>query len=243
MTQLTTQFSQFSEGSEEALGSEELSEKCAFECETLAPWRSPLARALHRNRSVPFCRYLQLATLKLDGTPANRTVVFRGFLNETNRLMFISDLRSEKTNQIQQNPNAEACWYFTKTREQFRLAGQLSLISGDFNRDRWLQAARERVWQNISDSARLQFAWPDPKAVRAEDGAAFNPPAPDSQTPPASFSLILLNPHSVDHLELRGEPQSRHLYKKDDYKKDDTADRCEQSGDDAPKWSVIAVNP
>ena len=201
-------------------------EKIALE--KIAPWRSPLSRALHRNRSVPFCRYLQLATLRLDGTPANRTVVFRGFLNETNHLMFISDWRSDKTAQAQHNPNAEACWYFTKTREQFRLSGQLRLVSADES-DRTLQAARQQTWQNISDSARLQFAWPPPKASRAEDVAAFEPPPPSKQIPLDTFTLLLLTPHSVDHLELRGETQSRHLYTK--------------SSSDLQPWDITAVNP
>ena len=202
-----------------------------FEPEALAPWRSPLSRALHRNRSVPFCRYLQLATLKLDGTPANRSVVFRGFLNDTNHLMFISDRRSEKTIQIQQNPNAEACWYFTKTREQFRLAGRLTLVT-ESETALHLQAARQQIWQNISDNARIQFAWPQPKAAR-EEAAAFAPPAPDSQTPPDTFTLLLLTPHSVDHLALRGEPQSRSLYQK--------GSQADSGG--AQLWSTTAVNP
>jgi pyridoxamine 5'-phosphate oxidase len=46
---------------------------------TLAPWRSALARALHRNRALVYARYFQLATVRADGRPANRTVVFRGF--------------------------------------------------------------------------------------------------------------------------------------------------------------------
>ena len=194
--------------------------------EALAPWRSPLSRALHRNRSVPFCRYLQLATLRLDGTPANRTVVFRGFWADTNQLMFISDLRSDKTAQVQRTPEAEACWYFTKTREQFRLSGQLMLVSADSETS--YQLARQQLWQNISENARLQFAWPQPKAPRAE-AAAFDPLAPDETTPPATFTLLLLSVRSVDHLVLRGEPQHRHLYKRD--------------SDDAQTWSTVAVNP
>ena len=199
------------------------SEKIASE--DLAPWRSPLSRAIHRNRALAFSRFLQLATVRADGTPANRTVVFRGFLESTNQLMFVSDRRSEKTEQIQQNPNAEACWYFTKTREQFRLAGELRLITLDTAPDDWTDA-RKRLWQKISDSARLQFAWPQPKASRAND-EAFDPPAPDERLPPPTFSVLCLAVNNVDHLELRGEPQSRRLYEK-------TADG---------QWKTAAVNP
>ena len=38
------------------------------------------------------CRY-QLATIRPDGRPANRTVVHRGFLGESDRLLSISDTR------------------------------------------------------------------------------------------------------------------------------------------------------
>ena len=38
------------------------------------------------------CRY-QLATVRADGRPANRTVVHRGFMDETDRLLSISDIR------------------------------------------------------------------------------------------------------------------------------------------------------
>lgn len=208
--------------------------------ETLAPWRSPLARAIHRNRAVPFSRYFQLATVRADGWPANRTVVFRGFLAETNRLMVVSDRRSEKNEQISHSANAAVCWYFTKTREQFRLSGQITSVTADTPKAE-LTAAREQLWQNLSDSARAQFTWPQPKASRA-DAAAFNSPEADPQTPPAPFCLLLLDIEYVDHLELRGDPQNRCLYRKTDAVGDRSAAQSS-----APKanqrWQVTQVNP
>lgn len=202
----------------------------------IAPWRSPIARALHRNRAQPFCRFLQLATVRPDGTPANRTVVFRGFLDNSNQLMFISDRRSEKTTQIQQNPNAEVCWYFTKTREQFRLSGHMTVITADTPASVFT-TARQQLWQRISDSARLQFAWPTPKDSRP-DNANFTPPAPDEQSPIDSFCLLLLNPHHVDHLNLRGDPQDRTLYKQIDAAQEPAAIQSPASS-----WISHSVNP
>ncbi|NJN59988.1 MAG: pyridoxamine 5'-phosphate oxidase, partial [Leptolyngbyaceae cyanobacterium SL_5_9] len=124
----------------------------------LAPWRSPLSRALHRNRSLVYARYLQLATVRADGRPANRTLVFRGFLDDSNQLKFVTDSRSEKANQIQHQTWGEICWYFPSTREQFRLAGELTLVGQDFN-DETLSKARQTTWHELSDAARLQFAW------------------------------------------------------------------------------------
>lgn len=191
---------------------------------TLAPWRSPIARALHRNRSLPYARYLQLATVRPDARPANRTVVFRGFLDGTNQLQFITDARSDKLGQIEHQPWAEACWYFPTTREQFRLLGQLAIGTDD--PDSPYQQARQTLWHNLSDSARIQFAWAHPGKPRAADDD-FAPPPPDPQQPLPHFRLLLLDPTEVDHLELRGSPQNRYRYAQ-------TADR---------QWQVQEINP
>jgi PPOX class probable FMN-dependent enzyme len=192
---------------------------------SLAPWRSALAHALHRNRSLVYARYLQLATVKANGHPANRTVVFRGFLADTNQLKFITDSRSDKIKEIQQQPWAEVCWYFPKTREQFRITGKLTVVASDESHPH-LQVARIAMWEELSDAARLQFAWPHPRQPKAEP-AAFEPPPPDPCQPLANFCLLLLDPVQVDHLELRGEPQNRHLY------------NCDAN----QVWSIQAVNP
>lgn len=192
---------------------------------SLAPWRSILARALHRNRSLVYARYLQLATVRSDGRPANRTIVFRGFLDESNQLEFIADDRSEKIAQIEHQPWGEICWYFPNTREQFRLTGLLSLIAPD-EPNETLRKARQTLWQNLSDAARLQFVWPHSGEVRLPD-ANFTPDPPDAIAPPSNFLLLLLDPTQVDHLELRGDPQNRYRY-----------DKAENG-----EWNKVEVNP
>ncbi|MEG3847327.1 pyridoxamine 5'-phosphate oxidase family protein [Microcoleus sp. herbarium19] len=180
---------------------------------TLALWRSPLARALHRNRSLHESRYLQLATVRADGRPANRTVVFRGFLNDTNHLKFITDIRSQKVEEIDLYPWGEVCWYFPKTREQFRIAGKLVLVGAEYP-DAELCLSRRTAWQELSEAARSQFAWPHPGEDKAEAGA-FDSASPDAIEPLANFCLLLLEAETVDLLELRGEPQNRSLYGRD----------------------------
>lgn len=192
--------------------------------ENLAPWRSPLARALHRNRSQPHSRYFQLATVQPDGRPANRTVVFRGFVGDTNLLKIITDTRSQKFDQIVHQPWAEACWYFTVTREQFRIAGEVSLIDAN-SPDLDLQKARQSTWQDLSDNARLQFAWPHPGKPR-DDQQAFSASFLDPTAPPPNFCLLLLDSTQVEHLELRGDPQNRWSYLRSGH-----------------TWSTTAINP
>ncbi|NJN74481.1 MAG: pyridoxamine 5'-phosphate oxidase [Limnothrix sp. RL_2_0] len=197
-----------------------------FAPEGLALWRSPLSRAIHRNRSQAHHRFFQLATVTPAGLPANRTVVFRGFVDQTNRLKMITDRRSEKIDHLTQNNRAEIAWYFTKTREQFRLAGSVETVT-DQDVMSVFSEERRRTWQNISDNARLQFVWPDPAIARTSDLGKFSPPAPDPDYPVDNFVLLVFHPMQVDHLELRGNPQNRWLYRQNE----------------VGIWQKLAVNP
>lgn len=85
-------------------------------------WKQLLCSSLATNASLPYAKYMQLATVRPDGRPANRTVVFRcgaaaaaahacraltlpppththtrrGFLRDTEQLTFVTDTRSQK---------------------------------------------------------------------------------------------------------------------------------------------------
>jgi pyridoxamine 5'-phosphate oxidase len=181
--------------------------------DSLPPWRSPIARALHRNRSLPDARYVQLATVDRDLRPHNRTMVFRGWLETTSQLQFVTDIRSAKAIDLLGggSPWAEVCWYFPKTREQFRMSGTLALVT-PVSTEISDCKARQQAWQQMSDAGRIQFEWGTPGASRSEDPQAFDPPPPDPQQPSVNFCLLLLAPVKVIHLELRGEPQNCYSY-------------------------------
>jgi PPOX class probable FMN-dependent enzyme len=191
---------------------------------SLAPWRSAIARSLHQNRSLPESRYFQLATLTPSGQPANRTVVFRGFRDDSNELQIVSDARSEKNAHLQQHPQAEICWYFAKSRDQFRISGVIKVIDADHTN---LASLRQSLWEQLSDSARLLFLWPHPKAKRTQGEEAFTQLDPSSQQPPETFTVLLFSPQQVDYLTLKGNPQNRYLY----------------TLDEAENWSMTEVNP
>ena len=195
--------------------------------DSLPPWRSPIARALHRNRSLPNARYVQLATVDGDLRPRNRSLVFRGWLEPGSLIKFVSDIRSTKAINLLANtsPWAEACWYFPKTREQFRLSGTLELVTAASSNTSYSKA-RQEAWQGMSDSGRIQFDWGTPGADRSEDPQAFNPPQPDEHQPSENFCLLLMEVIAVTHLELRGEPQSCYSY--------ELSDR---------EWQMRSINP
>ncbi|MEO1093858.1 MAG: Npun_F5749 family FMN-dependent PPOX-type flavoprotein [Cyanobacteria bacterium J06638_28] len=175
---------------------------------SLAPWRTPLSRALHRNRSRAYSRYPQMATVRPNGQPANRTVVFRTFLPETNYLTFVTDVRSEKIRDLAVNPAVEICWYFTQTREQFRLHGTIEAIT-QATATTTQQAIRQQAWEAMSAKGKQQFFWPHPGQPRATEGfEEVDIPV----HPVDTFAVLVLDPTTVDHLELKGEPQNRYQY-------------------------------
>jgi pyridoxamine 5'-phosphate oxidase len=180
--------------------------------DSLPPWRSAIARALHRNRSLPHARYVQLATVDGDLHPHNRTMVFRGWLEPSSQMQFVTDRRSFKALNllVGSSPWAEVCWYFPTTREQFRLSGTLQLVTAECADTRNCKA-RQQAWTQMSDSGRIQFDWGTPGADRSAP-ATFNPPQPDPQQASANFCLLLLAAIAVVHLELRGDPQNCYAY-------------------------------
>ncbi|MEO1131353.1 MAG: Npun_F5749 family FMN-dependent PPOX-type flavoprotein [Cyanobacteria bacterium J06639_1] len=176
----------------------------------LPSWKSNLLGALRRNRSDPGSRFVQFATVTPDGDPSNRTVVYRGFMPDSDRLQFVTDIRSDKIAHLEARPRAAACWYFSKTREQFRITGAIAIVTAD-SRDPW-QHARNSLWDSLSDNSKLLWYWPQPKGDRAESEAFIRQVPSSATTPPESFGLLVLSPTEVDWLQLRGDPQNRFQY-------------------------------
>jgi pyridoxamine 5'-phosphate oxidase len=177
---------------------------------SLAPWRQVLARSLHRNRALAYARYFQLATVRANGRPANRTVVFRGFLPNSDQIAIITDRRSQKIAQIEQNGWAEICWYFPKSREQFRLAGILHIIDAKHPSKIWQKAFHE-TWQKLSEAARAQFYGIAPSLPLGS--AQVNPePNAASDEIPEAFRLLVFEPQDLDYLNLKADPHERCRY-------------------------------
>jgi len=173
------------------------------------PWRSLLEQALDHNRERPESRYFQLSTLRPDQKPANRTVVFRGFLESTDQLQIVTDSRSDKIHQLNQNSWAEICWYFSLTRQQFRILSQTTCIRDHCDNSFWL-SKRTQIWQKLSDATRQQFTWPACGSDRDEKGFPDIHPRADHPLP--NFVLVLFDPIEVDLVDLRKTPPQRTHY-------------------------------
>ena len=170
----------------------------------MTPWRPALDAARRANERLPASRYAQLATVRPDGRPANRTVVVRGLLDPGDLIAVTTDARSAKVADLALLPWAELCWTFSETREQFRLLGRVTVVGPDavgrFSEE------RGRVWSELPEPSRRSFAWPTPGAPRAGD-SAFDVETPEG--PPPNFALLVLGPEWVEHLDLRPQPHAR----------------------------------
>jgi PPOX class probable FMN-dependent enzyme len=187
---------------------------------TLPSWRDSLDAQLERHAHLPHSRFVQVATVREDGRPANRTLTFRFFLQD-GRLLFTADTRTEKATQLVANPWAEACWYFTESRVQVRLLGTMRFVAE--TADEELRQARLRTWRERSDESRQSFAWPH-AGQPLSAAEHFSNVAPE--IPPENFALLILAPERVDILDLVQTPHSRVIHQLAD-----------------SMWTAEAVNP
>lgn len=197
--------------------------------EKVPQWRQLLATSLQANAHLKHSSYFQLATVRKDGRPANRTVVFRGFADESDTLQFTTDSRSNKIEEIHSNPAGEICWYFTDTWEQFRIQGILSVLSNtDVETEK--KNLREKAWFDSSPKSRLQFVGPAPK-LPALETSQIEVKLDPSQGPANAFSLVLLDPEEVDYLHLK--KNERVVFTRSAFSESDNQER----------WSQLKVNP
>ena len=183
-------------------------------------WSTALRQTIRKNKRARENSYCHLATLSSDGLPSNRTVVFRGLVAETDAIKIITDARSKKVQELRDNPACEISWYFTNTREQFRIRARAEIYSQPTSLE------RSESWNKLSEQAKTQFFWPAPGKVCDLHENSAPPLNNDLSQPPASFTLLILKPFSVDHLQLKGNPQVRRM------------SILEDAG-----WKAVAINP
>ena len=178
-------------------------------------WRQSLEISLHVHRSKPESKFFQAASISItEGSNElvveNRTLVFRGFDENSNSLLAITDIRADKFIQWQRKPQSQICWYFAKTREQYRVSSIVYLIGpANHQRDDKNKGIRLKVWESLSEKAKGQFVWPTPKADLLNNEVHIGN---DDNNIPDTFVVLMFKPISVDYLNLTMTPQTRELH-------------------------------
>lgn len=180
-------------------------------------WRQSLARSLHVNRSKPYAKFFHVANVDQDGFAQSRSMVFRGFAEQENILFAITDIRSDKIEQWQTHPFAQISWYFTQSREQYRINSDVILLGQDTQLASTrallteLSDQRRQVWLGLSDASREQFSWPHPKQVLDVNQCRNIEPIEAGSNIHKHFVLVCFVPKKVDYLCLKSSPQKREI--------------------------------
>jgi pyridoxamine 5'-phosphate oxidase len=174
--------------------------------EPLPPWRPLLRAAREREGRHPQARWLQLASVALDGCPRVRTVVFRGWAGAV-ALDLLTDGRSAKAAELRAQASVELCWLLPRARSQFRLRGAWRLRQPEQER-----CERQRHWQALSPGGRALWGWPTPGDPLVP-GSVFAREMPDGIPLPDHFLLLHIELVQVELLELTGHPHRRRRWR------------------------------
>lgn len=195
---------------------------------TPQPWKQLLLHALEANAHLKHSSFFQLATVGANGRPANRTVVFRGFQDETDKIQINTDCRTRKIEDLKHCLFAEICWYFTDSWEQFRINGRVDVIDGS-NSDTIKLQQREKSWFASSLKSRLQYLGPVPGIPSIAEDSPKDFSLDPSAGPVDAFCLLVLDPDQVDYLNLKTNTR--------------LAFRCDRSLNGDKCWNPARVNP
>ncbi|GAV71145.1 Pyridox_oxase_2 domain-containing protein [Cephalotus follicularis] len=166
------------------------------------PWKQLLVNALESNVHLKHSSFVQLATIGSNGRPSNRTVVFRGFEENSDKIVINTDTRTRKIYELKHHPFAEICWYFTDSWEQFRINGRVDVIDGS-NTDPVKLQQREKSWFASSVKSRYQYLGPNPGLPVPSDQPQKEFFLDPSAGPVGAFCLLVLDPDQVDYLNLK----------------------------------------
>ncbi|CAA3009003.1 pyridoxine pyridoxamine 5 -phosphate oxidase 2 [Olea europaea subsp. europaea] len=167
-----------------------------------APWKELLLNSIHSNSHLGHSSYFQFATVASNGRPSNRTVVFRGFQDDSDKIQINTDSRTRKLDDLKRCSFAEICWYFTDSWEQFRINGKVDVIDGS-NPDPLKLQQREKAWFASSIKSRLQYLGPTPGIPSVDEQPSQVPTLDPSTSPVGVFCLLVLDPDQVDYLNLK----------------------------------------
>ncbi len=160
-----------------------------------------------RDRDSPFHTPV-LATLGVDGFPAARTVVLRGFDAAARVLTVHTDRRSTKIADLAANPRVSFCFYDAGRKIQVRAIGEASVHIGD--------DVAAAAWERVAAFSRRCYLGAPPGALSdtptsglPADLEGRAPAWEESEPGFAHFAVIRATIHRLDWLYLAAKGQRR----------------------------------
>ena len=168
----------------------------------LPQWRQELKASQFKEGKLSSNRWIQLANISINNQPRVRTVVFRGWLDNSTMLIY-TDKRSQKYIDLETNNNIEVLWLFFKTKSQYRFKGKVTELKEN-----------DKYWDNLFDRSKDQWFWPSPgKKIDRENSISYKN---NKLSKPNNFSVLKINIDEVDLLKLEQPVHKRYIWKKID---------------------------
>ena len=165
-------------------------------------WRQRLKASQYKEGKLASNRWIQLANVSKNNQPRVRTVVFRGWLDQSTMLIY-TDKRSDKYADLEINNNIEVLWLFFKTKSQYRFKGKVFELEDN-----------DKYWDNLLDRSKNQWFWPTPgkKIDKKIDTSTID----NILSKPDNFSVLKINVNEVELLKLEKTFHKRYLWRKFD---------------------------
>jgi hypothetical protein len=161
--------------------------------ETLAWALARLAEGTRDRRSPAHSP--TLGTIGLDGRPRLRTVILRGFDEESRRLRFHTDRRSAKVAELARDPRVALHVYDQAGKFQMRIDGLASVHHED--------AIADESWASSRAMSRVCYGTNPAPGTTIRDGGAFSVPS-DEETEGGrvNFAAVVVTMERLETLYL-----------------------------------------
>ena len=147
----------------------------------------------------PF-KYFTLSTL-WNGRPRQRTVVLRKVQPDL-QLLFYTDKRSSKVEQIKQNPNISALFYHPKKMVQLQVEGHAIVKENP--------EMLRKIWKSIPSTAKKDYT-----TVLSPGAKTESPSTLEYLTKNNYFCMVEIQPTRLEYLKLGQPHHLRILYSKE----------------------------
>ncbi|KAJ3085007.1 hypothetical protein HK102_000403 [Quaeritorhiza haematococci] len=152
------------------------------------PWSPLLQQTYKKNFDVNKFEtiYLQLASVKSNGTPKLQTIVFQDFLPADPKvLLFVGAARNaDLMSVVKSSQTHEVFWQMPKTKDTWTFTGRMYIVAAptlshrfgtpprrvntndDRTADEFWERERLRQWKRLSAQMRATFTWPGSGEVK-----------------------------------------------------------------------------
>ena len=155
-----------------------------------------------------------LATVGADGSPQTRIVVFRKFLPEERKLIFHTDLRSPKIEELRADRRVSWLLYHPGEKLQFRIAGEANIHEDAQD------TLKLKQWQATRVFGRRCYMGEAPSRIAPEATSGMSaelescePTIEESEIGFPNFAVISTKISLIDCLELHVKGHRRSLFK------------------------------